>query len=711
MQRRPNLRPAIFAAAVLLPAAALAAGHFVDSGAAVPNGAWTPVEITNSELRAKGTVTGDGCQWVRAVAVDGSDGNFMLWCTDVGGLFRSLDGGNHWEPANVGFAARGSSAAAIDPNNPKRAIVIAANTVAHRFNGIYVTTDQAASWKHVLPVQMAASHDQRYQLAFDPSTYDSNEGFTRVVYWSRLATDKASWGSPEEKPGLYKSLDGGTTWAAMPGGEVAAEAMLAVAPKSGALFAANLTGLHISRDGGKSWTTGLHGVMTGVAVSAASPDVVFATGTTSGFKSTDGGKTWSELSAVVQLGKGKPEEHVRLQNITAAPSDANRLMLYRQADPYQWKNYFSHDGGATWNQSQQRTGLTIVPYNVRPGLYAFGPKNANQILLPGADHPAISTDGGRNYGLAGNGVNNIFVGGAFNFSAINPDVLFFGSQDYACMLTTDGGTNWKYLEPGNKHWGGYNYGGYASTPETLVVGEAEGWGSPKLRAVSLDGGKVWKVSDQPLESYIGYGDPIDKNVLFSGQYRSADGGKTWSVMNGASGVYVHDAADKSLIGILAAKESKNWRVVRSVDQGVTWQVVCSSETYISDVASDSSRSRVYLVAGNRLRIWESNKFLPDPDLPKDQDGAMHMNSVAVDPVDSAVIYIAGNRNIFASNASALRSTDAGKTWLNLNRQEPLDGQGKDGGREAMWVRVHGKTREPWFATNCYGIWKFSAPAR
>jgi hypothetical protein len=78
-------------------------------------------------------------------------------------------------------------------------------------------------------------------------------------------------------------------------------------------------------------------------------------------------------------------------------------------------------------------------------------------------------------------------------------------------------------------------------------------------------------------------------------------------------------------------------------------------------------------------------------------------------VDPAVIYIAGNRDIFASNASAQRSRDFGATWENLTLSTPLDGKKLDGGREAHFVRVNPKTREAWFATNCYGVWIYYSP--
>jgi hypothetical protein len=96
-------------------------------------------------------------------------------------------------------------------------------------------------------------------------------------------------------------------------------------------------------------------------------------------------------------------------------------------------------------------------------------------------------------------------------------------------------------------------------------------------------------------------------------------------------------------------------------------------------------------------------------LPKDQWNGRRVSSVAVDPHDDNVVYVACHRDLFSTNAAVLRSTDAGKTWTNLTRNKPLDGKNKDGGREAIVVRVHPRTRYAYVATSCYGIWRIGPP--
>ncbi len=667
---------------------------------------WTPIQFTNPELREKGTLTGDGCQWVRSIAVDGKDGNFMIWGTDVGGLFRSLDGGKNWEPANVGFDSRGTSGAAIDPKNPDRAVVIAANSVADPRNGIYLTSDRGASWKQVHSETMGAGQDRRVQVAYDASSYDAEAGLTRVLYWSTLSKDKPAWGRSRLKPGFYKSEDGGESWDKIPGGEVVADAYLAVHPIDGTVFAANPEGVRLSTDGGKSWKLVLEGMTTGLTLSPARPDTLYVTLEDGVWRSEDRGETWVELESSQSLAR----KGAQLRNITASPANPDYLVLWREGENWDWPRFYSHDGGVTWGRAEIDPSYVIVPTNARHGHFAFHPTNPEILLSSGGDYPTLSVDGGRTYRLAGNGVNNLFVGSPFNFSEINPDVLLLASQDYASLLTVDGGNNWKYIEPLPKGWGGFNYAGFAASADTLVVGDNEGWHTPTKRMVSHDGGTTWQRSDDLIKPQISYGDPQNVDVVFAGNYRSADGGKTWAPMTDVSGVYAHNNANGHLFGIHTDKDKKSDSVVFSADHGETWTPLFSSPYRISDIAVDAQRRRIYIATEAGLKAWEKGELLAFDNLPHDQAGPPRVSSVAVDPVDPDILYVAGNRNAFASSASASMSRDAGTTWTNLNRSTPLGGEDADGGRESQWVRVHPTTREPWFATGCYGIWKYSAPA-
>ncbi len=670
---------------------------------------WQPVELTNEALRAKGVRTGDGAQWFRSMTIAPSDPDFMIWGTDVGGLFRSLDGGQNWEPANVGFHSRGTAGVAVDPHNPRRVVVIAANSVAHHANGIYLSTDQAASWSQVLSLKMSSSQDRgRQQVVFDPSSYDPETERTRIVWWSRIAQDRAGWGTPDQNPALYRSEDGGESWFEIPESSVASGARLAAHPTDGSLFAATEDNLLHSTDRGNTWRVVLPGNTTGVTISKADPDTIWASQPQAILVSRDRGQTWATSRAAAGL--ARPDG--RFKNIAISPADPSRIVFYQKNPNYDFPRFYSHDGGSTWKRSEVKRGFSLIPSNSREGFFAFHPTDPNIILAPGGDYPALSRDGGKTYSWSANGVNNLLVGGSFHFSTIDPDVVFIGSQDYGAVLTSDGGRNWSYFGPGGKDWGGFNYGAYASIPEVLIVGEAENWGSAKRINRSFDRGKTWVIDSRSMasETYTSYGSPRNSDILFASPFRSINSGITWSQMDGASHVYTHDPISGDLIGILrSSQRSSGDTIVRSADDGATWQPLFTSRGPVIDLAYDHLNDRYWIVDNHRLRQWSEGAFLPDPALPHDQDGYPRVRSVATDPVDPSVIYAAANRDAFSTSAAAFRSLDGGQTWENLTRQQPLDGKSLDGGREAQWVRVHPRTREPWFATGCYGIWKHSAP--
>jgi hypothetical protein len=118
---------------------------------------WTKMPLLTPEQRLAGIFPGgEGSQWPRGpIAVSPADSDFLLLPIDVGGVYRSLDGGKYWEIAMAGWNARGANGFGIDPRNASRAIGIGANSMNWNPdwglspNGLYLTTNQAASWKQV----------------------------------------------------------------------------------------------------------------------------------------------------------------------------------------------------------------------------------------------------------------------------------------------------------------------------------------------------------------------------------------------------------------------------------------------------------------------------------------------------------------------------------------------------------------------------------
>lgn len=136
---------------------------------------WEPMPLVTQTVLDRGYVGGEGGQVPKAIAIDPVDGHFLLYGTEVGGIARSTDGGQNREPANQGFSPLGNSGFAIDPNNINRVLAVGVNTINNPFNGIYLSVDQAKSWKQVLSVNFCGLNDVGEQIVFDKRSFDSQK--------------------------------------------------------------------------------------------------------------------------------------------------------------------------------------------------------------------------------------------------------------------------------------------------------------------------------------------------------------------------------------------------------------------------------------------------------------------------------------------------------------------------------------------------------
>jgi hypothetical protein len=175
-------------------------------------------------------------------------------------------------------------------------------------------------------------------------------------------------------------------------------------------------------------------------------------------------------------------------------------------------------------------------------------------------------------------------------------------------------------------------------------------------------------------------------------------------MPGCDGVYTASPA-----GVRDLYGKKGNDVVKSADKGASWTKVVTITGGFNDLAYDHVRNIVYVVSEDKLKKFQNGVVSEVTNLPKDQYGSQRVMTVAVDPVDPAVVYAGNAKNIYAASNALVRSNDAGANWTNLTATTALGSTTPGGPHEVSCVRVHPTTREAWVGTVCYGFWKIDAP--
>jgi len=346
----------------------------------------------------------------RAVAGVPSEPNVFYIGSDDGGVWKSTDYGNSWDPIFDREPTSSIGAIAVAGSNPN---VVYVGTGESNIRpdqttgmGMYKSTDAGKTWNFT---GLRETQDIA-MIAVDP--HDSNRVFVAAlghVY------------GPNRERGIFRSLDGGKTWKQV---------------------------LYVNE-----YTSG-----DDIEMDPGNPDILYATlwqqqqapwengqfgGTDGGiFKSTDGGNTWHKLT------RGLPAVQQALLRI--APSDPNVLYASVSSGPGAPDGavalYRSNDAGASWHtittdpRPAERIGGGDLP------LLAIDPKNADIVY---SDTPVLwkSTDGGKTwFGFWGAPGGDDYQQTWINPN--NPDILAVNS-DQGAIVTVDGGKTWSswYNQP------------------------------------------------------------------------------------------------------------------------------------------------------------------------------------------------------------------------------------------------------------------------
>jgi photosystem II stability/assembly factor-like uncharacterized protein len=461
------------AAAIALITAGLGAGQHAPADRLMAE------QLKGIQLRGIGPALATGR--VADVEIDPKNHNVWYVASAFGGLWKTVNRGVTFTPVFDDYAFT-LCCVVVDPKDSNVVwLGTGENTSqrsAHFGDGLYKSTDAGKTWKRV---GLEAS-EHIGKIIVDPRN-------SNVVY---VASQGPLWSAGGDR-GLYKTTDGGGTWARV---------------------------LHVSDD------TGISDVL----FQPGKPDVIYASayqrrravgqmiggGSEGGlYKSTDGGKKWTKLT------KGLPIGDTGRAGLAVDPKNPNRVYALIDAKPAESGFFRSDDAGASWTrigrqlQTQGRGGrggnqpaeppAPCIPLPATRAPRGTGPDPVERQSGPsaepgstgspqGAAQPPSATPPPQQQGRGGRG------GGP------RDDCYRGGGAQYYHEI---------FVDPHRADWI---------------------WSVNVNVELSKDGGKTWSQTD--IERYgvhvdhhaIEF-DPVDPNHILLGNdgglYESYDEGKTW----------------------------------------------------------------------------------------------------------------------------------------------------------------------------------------
>ena len=508
-------------------------------------------------------------------------------------LLRSTDGGIMWTEAGLGLPGGGATALGGAPDGtlyaatgsglyrrtPSSSIWVPtgftdpALTVAVSPSGTVLTsTDEPIDYDWFVVHRSTDSGATWEPVVLLPEEYATVRAITFLDDGTALAggvTEPKGYATP----GLFRSADGGLTWAALPDyPEVQTRAFY---PGPDVVYADTYDGSLRSTDAGQSWAPAERRV--GGVAAGPGGSVLLATAGLGILRSDDGGETWHDATD----GFGRAEVgHVTVGGgghvYAASPADYD----------YGSGLHRSFDGGATWDRVDLPfTTLGAHDLHLDPeGVLFLAPEQCNGCSGAGLYR---SSDEGTSWEdvtpLTAEGWRNTIV-----HIADGPDGVLWASAGFRLYRSADGGLTWEERAPAGAR-------SFTVGPDgTLWSGTGQTSGSRVYR--STDDAASWETVFDPPVVRIGAIAATPSGVVivsaFMTDYRSTDFGATWESVDLNLGQSYHevDVFVRTQDGVLFGGVDGPPAVIRSLDDGATWEPAAeglpTGSYYYSDLALD-----------------------------------------------------------------------------------------------------------------------------
>ena len=590
-----------------------------------------------------------------------------------GNVWKTTNNGTTWKPVFENYGSYSIGDVELDPNNPNVVWVGTGENNHQRAlgygDGIYKSVDGGKSFKN-----MGLKESRQIGgIVIDPRNAD-------VVF---VAAEGSAWGPGAER-GLYKTTDGGETWKKV---------------------------LEISENTG----------VNNVKIDPSNPDIMYATSEqrrrtsftkigggpeSAVYKSTNGGETWRKIM------KGLPGGHIGGMGIDVSPVDPNVVYIIMEAANESGGFFRSTDKGESWNKmsshhssGQYYNEIFCDPKDVDK---VYSVETVSKVTTDGGKTwTNISTNGRHvddhalwidpvdteHYIIGGDGgIYETWDGGmTFDFKENLPITQFYrvyvddaepfynvygGTQDNNSMggpsqttsrsgvindewdATLGGDGFWGAVEPGNPDivYSEYQYGNVyridQKSGESINI-------KPRERKDELTYKWNWNT---PL-----FISPHSKTRIYMAAnkvFRSEDRGNSWKVISDDLTAQI----DRNSFPVMG----KYWpadAVAKDVSTSQWGTIVSLTESMLKeDLLFAGTDDGIIAVTENGGNSWtQVNTF---PGVPQ----YTYVSDICADRFDENVVYATfDNLKRDDFKPYIYKSTDKGKTWVNISGNLPENG--------------------------------------
>ena len=612
----------------------------------------------------------------RSIAAAGSTArpNEYYMAAVGGGIWKTVDGGNSWKPVTDGLITTGTTGGvAVCEANPDVVWFTTGETQLRGNimpgNGVWKSADAGKTWTN-----MGLNDVQNFsRVRISPK--DCN---------SVLVGGFGHYGAPNEARGVFKTTDGGKTWAKT-----------------------------LYRDAGTGAVD--------ISIDPNNPQIVFAAlweawrkpwGMSSGgpgsglFKSKDGGTTWTEITRA----PGLPATGlVGKIGVAVSPADGNRI--YAIVEHADGGVFVSDDGGATWKRSNDSRDLRqrafyytriVADPKLKDRVYVLnvdfwrsedgGKTFPKKIKVPHGDNHDlwIARDNNERMIEANDGGANVSVNAgtswtrqAYPTAQIYRVALTHDQPPFACGGQQDNSTicvpvrSWRHLSalgPIGFAVGGGESGYVANDPLNTNIFYAGSYGGNLTRFDRSTGQQrsinVWP--DNPMGYSAGdiaerfqwtypiVFDPLDPQTLYVASqhvFRTRNGGQSWDKIS--PDLTRHDPATLGPSGGPITRDQTGVETYATVfalapsrlEKGVIW---AGSDDGLVHISRDGGAT------------WSNVTPAGLPDYLK-------ITTIEDSPHTPGTAYLTGHRFLLDDfKPYVLKTSDYGRTWVSIAANVPQD---------------------------------------